>query len=170
MAGLFGLYCLNPIWLWYGNKVSSIANKGEGCLILAFLSFMSSNSFLIHANLSVFQRSFRVSLWSKIIRQQINLNLCSNIVAPITSWALSWFQITSLSRIFNLKAALRYKMPVKASVSTLSTSLTWLYFVSHGLKICLLQVACSWLYIAQRFPSFYPWKKVWIMKMGFSQT
>ena len=120
--------------------------------------------------MSVFQRSLRVSSSSNVIRQQIDLNLCSDIVAPIISWALSWIQITSLSRIFNVKAALWYKMPVKASISTLSTTLTWLYFLlSHqeGLKICLLQVASSCLYIAQYRPSFYLWKKSLNNKDGF---
>ena len=48
-----------------------------------------------------------------VIRQQINLNLYNNIVTPIVSWVLSWFQITSLSKIINLKAALKYKMSMK---------------------------------------------------------
>ena len=63
-----------------------------------------------------------------LYRQKIKLNLCNNIVASIMLWALSWFQVTSVSRILNLKAALKYKIPIKAWISTLPTSLTWLYF------------------------------------------
>ena len=44
-----------------------------------------------------------------LYRQQIKLNLCSNIVASIKLWALSWLQVTYVSRIFNLKADVRYK-------------------------------------------------------------
>ena len=69
MAGLCGLYCLNSICPRYEYKVSSICSKGEGCLIFAFLMFISSNSSVIHANSSVFQRSFIVSLSSKVIRR-----------------------------------------------------------------------------------------------------
>ena len=104
VAALFGLCCLNPICPRYGYKLSSIASMGEGCFILAFLSFMSSNNFFIHANLSVFQRLLCVSLLSKIIRWQTNLNLCSDIVAPIIFWALSWFQITSLYSLSNIQS------------------------------------------------------------------
>ena len=152
---LFGLHCLNPICPRCGHKFSSIASKGEGYLILAFLLFTYSNSSLIHANLSVLQRSFRVSLSLKVIRWQINLNLCSEIIAPILSWALSWFQITFLARILNLETALRKKMPMKVSIS-LSTRLTWLYVVysSSGSINLSITVAYSCLYIVQCCPSF----------------
>ena len=47
-----------------------------------------------------------------------------------TNNIMSTFMIpNNLSRIFNLKAVPRYKMPMKASMSTLSISLTRLYFV-----------------------------------------
>ena len=60
-----------------------------------------------------------------------------------------------LSRIFSLKPALRYKLTMKTSLSTLSTGLTWLHFVesSRGCKklsntCCMfLSVYCKMLSI-----------------------
>ena len=68
-----------------------IASWGDEYLIFAFLSFIVSKSSLIQANLSVFQQSALVALSPNLIKQLINLNLFSEIIAANTSWEISWF-------------------------------------------------------------------------------
>ena len=79
---MFRLYCLKRVYPQYGYNVSSIGSKGEECLILAFLLFMSSTSSLMQAYLLVFQWSLRVSLsWTikrvwKFVYYRLHVLLC----------------------------------------------------------------------------------------------
>ena len=121
-AGLLGLYCLKPIWVRIGYKVSSKAKYRPGMTWVLQLMLKSLKNSGIVANLSFFYLTGRV-VWSlkyntamKCLKRFL-LIVALNTDGPKTGsycFEILWVFISSKPR--------NYITPIKADISSLSVS------------------------------------------------